>query len=65
MKTLKLLNKIFFDTSAQCEDCRKRIPHPNLLPEPYMAQEKERSILISLLTHDHFLIYDRDLFVFI
>ena len=55
----------FAQHTAQGEDCRKRIPHPNLLPEPYMAQEKERSILISLLTHDHFLIYDRDLFVFI
>jgi len=39
----------------------KKFPHPNLLPEPYMAQEKELSILISLPINDHFLIYERDL----
>ncbi|MEG2360158.1 hypothetical protein, partial [Acinetobacter sp.] len=27
--------------------------------EPYMAQEKELSILISLPTNDHLLIYER------
>jgi hypothetical protein len=35
----------------------KKSPHPNLLPEPYMAQEKELSILISLPIDDYFLIY--------
>ncbi|AYA04185.1 hypothetical protein BEN74_16185 [Acinetobacter sp. WCHAc010034] len=40
----------------------KKFPHPNLLPEPYMAQEKELSILILLLINDHLLIYEIDLF---
>ena len=39
----------------------KKLPHPNLLPEPYMAQEKELSILILLPRNDHLLIYERDL----
>ena len=28
----------------------KNFPHPNLLPEPYMAQEKELSICNSIST---------------
>jgi hypothetical protein len=39
----------------------KKSPHPNLLPEPYMAQEKELSILISLPIDDYLLIYERGL----
>jgi hypothetical protein len=42
----------------------KKIPHPNLLPEPCMAQEKGLSILISLPINDHLLIYERDLIGF-
>jgi hypothetical protein len=39
----------------------KKSPHPNLLPKPYMAQEKELSILISLPINNHLLIYERAL----
>ncbi len=35
-------------------------PHPNLLPEPYMAQEKGLSILVF----DHFLTFARYLLIF-
>ena len=47
--------------TAQGEDFIKKLPHPNLLPEPCMAQEKELSILISLPINNHLLIYERAL----
>ncbi|MGA8883169.1 MAG: hypothetical protein WB445_06075 [Acinetobacter sp.] len=50
--------------TVQGEDFIKKIPHPNLLPEPCMAQEKGLSILISLPINDHLLIYERDLIGF-
>ncbi len=34
----------------------EKTPHPGLLPESYMAQEKESPNLISLLSNDHSLI---------
>jgi len=48
---------------AQGEDFIEKAPHPNLLPEPYMAQEKELPILISMPINDHLLIYERDLII--